>query len=127
MEALVQVDLDNLSKLNKIDKVDASFIFPNKKEEDKVTGILIFRDTNNHPFLIYIDKMDNEISISEVQQEIAWFLNERLVPCRTFEYSNKIEIGEDKVIFTLIDLDPPKSMTKEEIEKKLGYKINIIT
>ena len=120
------MDLAKRDKLNKVDKVDASFIFPNKKEADKVTGILIFRDESNHPFLIYIDKMDNEITISQVQQEITWFINERNVSPKTFEYSHKIEIGEDEVIFTLIDLDPPKSMTKEEIEKKLGYKIKII-
>ena len=121
------MDLVNLNKLKKVDKIDASFIFPNKKEPDKVTGILIFRDESIHPFLIYLDKMDNEITISEVQQGVAWFLNEHLVPRKTFEYSHKIEIGEDEVIFTLIDLDPPKSMTKEEIEKKLGYEIRIIT
>ena len=121
------MDLTKIDKLKTVDKVDASFIFPNKKEVDKVTGILIFRDKSNHPFLIYIDKMDNEITISEVQQEITWFLNERPISRKTFEYSNKIEVGEDEIIFTLIDLDPPKSMTKEEIEKKLGYEIRIIT
>ena len=119
--------LDNLSKLNKVDKVDASFIFPNKKEADKVTESSFFRDESNHPFLIYIDKMDNEITISQVQQEITWFLNERNVSPKTFEYSHKIETGEDQVIFTLIDLDPPKLNDERRDRKKLGYKINIIT
>lgn len=38
-----------------------------------------------------------------------------------------IPVNDKGVIFTLIDLNPAKPMTKEEIEKVLGYKINIVT
>ena len=43
-----------------------------------------------------------------------------------FEYSHKIT-AVDGVVCTIIDLNPPKLMTKEEIENELGYKIDIAT
>ena len=46
---------------------------------------------------------------------------------KNFELSNKITVKKNEVIFTIIDLDPPKPMTKEQIEKILGYKINIVS
>lgn len=116
----------DLSNLNTVKVVDAAFTFPNKEVPNKSTAIIIFRDNKNHPFLIYIDKMDNNITLSEVQDNLYTPVGVML-KSRNFEYSNKITVNDKGVIFTLIDLNPPKSMTKEEIEKVLGYKINIVT
>lgn len=116
----------DLNKLNAVKVVDAAFTFPNKQVPNKSTGMILFRDNKNHPFLIYIDEMDNNITLAEVQDNIYYTFGS-VLESKTFEFSNKITIKENGVIFTMIDLDPPKQMTKEEIESKLGYKINIIT
>lgn len=123
MEVLVQVDLN---KLNMVTTIDAAFTFPNKEMPNKNTAIIIFRDNKNHPYLVYIDKMDNDITLSEIQDSLYTPVGVML-KSRNFEYSNKITINDKGAIFTLIDLDPPKPMTKEQIEKILGYKINILT
>ena len=125
MEVLEVVDLN---KLNTVKVVDAIFTFPNKEVPNKSTAIIIFRDKKNHPFLIYIDEMDNNITLTEVQDKIYAPLGDILLS-RSFEFSNKITINEKGIIFTLIDLDPPKPkpMTKEQIEKILGYEIDIVT
>lgn len=116
----------DLNKLNIVKVVDVAFTFPNKEVPNKSTAIIIFRDNKNHPFLIYIDKMDNNITLSEIQEELYTSFSTVLSP-KTFEYSNKIVVDNEGIVFTLIDLDPPKPMTKEQIEKILGYKINIVT
>ena len=116
------LEVVDLSKINAVKIVDAAFTFPNKQVPNKSTAMILFRDNKNHPFLIYIDEMDNNITLAEVQDSIGSFLESR-----TFELSNKITIKKNEVIFTIIDLDPPKPMTKEQIEKILGYKINIVT
>lgn len=123
VEALEVVDLN---KLNAVKVVDAAFTFPNKQVPNKSTGMILFRDNKNHPFLIYIDEMDNNITLAEVQDNIYSTFGS-ILESRTFEFSNKITIKENGVVFTIIDLDPPKPMTKEQIEKVLGYKINIVT
>ena len=114
------LEVVDLNKINTVKVVDAAFTFPNKQVPNKSTAIILFRDNENHPFLIYIDEMDNNITLAEVQDSIGSFLESR-----TFELSNKITIKKNEVIFTIIDLDPPKP--KEQIEKILGYKINIVT
>ena len=41
----------------------------------------------------------------------------------------KIDSNDKKTYFKIIDLDPPeppKEMTKKEIEKELGYQIEIV-
>ena len=116
----------DLNKLNAVKVVDAAFTFPNKQVPNKSTGMILFRDNKNHPFLIYIDEMDNTITLAEVQDNIYSTFGSTL-ESRTFEFSNKITTKENGVVFTIIDLDPPKPMTKEQIEKVLGYKINIVT
>lgn len=125
MEVLEVVDLN---KLNTVKVVDATFTFPNKEVPNRNTAIIIFRDNKNHPFLIYIDEMDNNITLTEVQDKIYVPLGDILLS-RSFEFSNKITVNEKGIIFTLIDLDPPKPkpMTKEQIEKILGYEIDIVT
>lgn len=123
MEVLEVVDLN---KLNMVTEIDAAFTFPNKETPNKNTAIIIFRDNKNHPFLVYIDKMDSNVTLSSVQDDFYSTFDK--LPRVSFEYSNKIIVDNEKgIIFTLIDLDPPKSMTKEQIEKILGYKINIVT
>ena len=122
-EVLALVDL---SKLNAVKVVDAALTFPNKQVPNKSTGMILFRDNKNHPFLIYIDEMDNNITLAEVQDNIYSTFGS-ILESRTFEFSNKITIKGNGIIFTMIDLDPPKPMTKEQIEKVLGYKINIVT
>ena len=116
----------DLNKLNAVKVVDAAFTFPNKQVPNKSTGMILFRDNKNHPFLIYIDEMDNNITLAEVQDNIYSTFGS-VLESKTFEFSNKITIKENGVVFTIIDLDPPKPMTKEQIEKVLGYKINIVT
>jgi hypothetical protein len=120
------LEVVDLSKINAVKVVDAAFTFPNKQIPNKSTAIILFRDNKNHPFLIYIDEMDNNITLAEVQDSIYSTFGSFL-ESRTFELSNKITIKKNEVIFTIIDLDPPKPMTKEQIEKILGYKINIVT
>jgi hypothetical protein len=122
MEVLEVVDLN---KLNMVTEIDAAFTFPNKETPNKNTAIIIFRDNKNHPYLVYIDKMDNNITLSEIQDNLYTPVGVML-KSRNFEYSNKITINDKGAIFTLIDLNPAKSMTKEQIEKILGYKINIM-
>lgn len=116
----------DLNKLNTVKVVEASFTFPNKSAPGKNTAIIIFRDESKHPFLVYIDKMDSNVTLSSVQDDFYSTFDK--LPRVSFECSNKIIVDNKKgIIFALIDLDPPKPMTKEQIEKILGYKINIVT
>ena len=115
-----------LNKLNAVKVVDAAFTFPNRQAISKNTGIIIFRDDDDHPFLIYIEKMDSDIAIAEIQNNIFGCCDDKQAGSGEFEYSHKIT-AVDGVVYTIIDLNPPKLMTKEEIENELGYKIDIAT
>ena len=65
------LEVVDLSKINAVKIVDAAtFTFPNKQVPNKSTAIILFRDDKNHPFLIYIDEMDNNITLAEVQDSI---------------------------------------------------------
>ena len=55
------LEVVDLNKINTVKIVDAAFTFPNKQVPNKSTAIILFRDNKNHPFLIYIDEMDNNI------------------------------------------------------------------
>ena len=85
MEVLEVVDLN---KLNMAMVIDAAFTFPNKETPNKNTAIIIFRDNKNHPYLVYIDKMDNNITLSEIQDNLYTPVGV-MIKSRNFEYSNK--------------------------------------
>lgn len=105
-------------------------VFQNIKEPQYNSCTIVFRDSNNEPYLFYIEKMQKTISFEasssidcQVGKYFKWGMK------KDFSLIHKIFPAEDNSIVKIINLgfkEETKEMTKEEIEKELGYKIKII-
>lgn len=110
---------------NFVKQIDYIAIYPNKKDTKYSNAFIIFKDSNGHPFALYIEKINSNISISQLEEYIRTIkLN---ISTKT---TLEMEIlPNEGIICKIIDLDPPESpkeMTKKEIEELLGYKIKIV-
>ena len=108
---------------NFVKQIDYIAIYPNKKYSNYNNAFIIFKDSNDHPFAIYAEKINSNVSVSQVAEYISvmkWKKDTTL--------EMKIDSNDKKTYFKIIDLDPPepKEMTKKEIEKELGYQIEIV-
>lgn len=114
------MDVNELIRSGRI-KVKGQFCFPNSTDKNYNTVLIVFEDLqNNHPYLIYVEKVEQNTTINVVED-----FNE-IYKQTTCELTNQIMVN-DKKIFEIIDLKPPVSLTKQQIEDKLGYKINIVS
>ena len=109
---------------NFIKQIDYIAIYPNKKYSNYNNAFIVFKDSNEHPFAVYAEKINSNVSVSQVAEYInvmKWKKDTTL--------EMKIDSNDKKTYFKIIDLDPPeppKEMTKKEIEKELGYQIEIV-
>lgn len=113
---------------NFVKQIDYIAIYPNKKYSNYNNVFIVFKDSNEHPFVIYAEEINSNISISQVEECIDT-MDWRLIGTQN-DVILEMEIYPDdkKTYFKIIDLDPPeppKKMTKKEIEKELGYQIEI--
>lgn len=113
---------------NFVKQIDYIAIYPNKKYSNYNNAFIVFKDSNEHPFVIYAEEINSNISISQVEKCIDT-MDWKLIGTQN-DVILEIEIYPDdkKTYFKIIDLDPPeppKKMTKKEIEKELGYQIEI--
>ncbi len=113
---------------NFVKQIDYIAIYPNKKYSNYNNAFIVFKDSNDHPFVIYAEEINSNVSISQVEEYIdtIW----KLIDAKKGAIL-EMEICPDdkKTYFKIIDLDPPeppKEMTKKEIEELLGYKIKIV-
>lgn len=110
-----------------IKNIETMLIFQNSEDKNYNSSIIIFRNFENKPFLLYIEKIDALVSID---MEIVRSCYSNVVfPSQTATFKNIIR-PVDNILFRIIDLsfeqDKIKDMTKVQIEEKLGYKINIL-
>lgn len=113
---------------NFVKQIDYIAIYPNKKYSNYNNAFIVFKDSNEHPFVIYAEEINSNISISQVEECID-IMDWKLIGTQN-DVILEMEIYPDdkKTYFKIIDLDPPeppKKMTKKEIEKELGYQIEI--
>lgn len=114
---------------NFVKQIDYIAIYPNKKYSNYNNAFIVFKDSNEHPFVIYAEEINSNISISQVEECIDT-MDWKLIGTQN-DVILEMEIYPDdkKTYFKIIDLDPPeppKKMTKKEIEKELGYQIEIM-
>lgn len=114
---------------NFVKQIDYIAIYPNKKYSNYNNVFIIFKDSNEHPFIVYAEEINSNISISQVEEYID-IMGRKLIDAKQGAIL-EMEIYPDdkKTYFKIIDLDPPelpKRMTKKEIEKELGYQIEIV-
>ena len=113
---------------NFIKQIDYIAIYPNKKYSNYNNAFIVFKDSNDHPFVVYAEEISSNVSISQVEEyidTIGWKLDAKQSAILEME----IYPDDKKTYFKIIDLDPPeppKEMTKKEIEELLGYKIKIV-
>lgn len=98
------------------------------KNNDTTSLILVFNDETNHPYLLYADDILNFFTFSEEKNESFYFKNfKRVVPIINSQLIiDFLNDKEGKNFYTILDLKPPKPITKKEIEDELGYKIQIV-
>lgn len=114
--------LNNCSRLT-IEKIISTTTIAHPSKQDIFLNLTIFEDNRKHPFLLVFESDEASFSINTFN---PYF----------YEQSRTIDVGlflnavVDKkgIIFEVFDLDyePPKKMTKKEIEKELGYQIEIV-
>lgn len=114
---------------NFVKQIDYIAIYPNKKYSNYNNAFIVFKDSNEHPFVVYAEEINSNISISQVEEYID-IMGRKLIDAKQGAIL-EMEIYPDdkKTYFKIIDLDPPelpKRMTKKEIEKELGYQIEIV-
>ena len=112
---------------NFIKQIDYIAIYPNRKYSNYNNAFIIFKDSNDHPFAMYAEKINSNVSISQIEESInvmKWkYIGKGMI------LEMKIYPDNKQIYFKIIDLDPPeppKEMTKKEIEELLGYKIKIV-
>ena len=110
--------------MERIDKIIYATTFKN----NNITSlILVFNDENGHPYLLYADDIVDFFTFS-AEDESFYFNNfKRVISIinaqLTIDFLND---KEGKNFYTILDLKPPKPITKKEIEDELGYKIQIV-
>lgn len=119
----------NLSeKVNQIMRIENINIFQNIFDSSHSSCVIIFRDKDYKPFLLYIEKLDKDVSISTITDEIRGG-HVVLSTMKSFSLTTDICTLKDGSALRMIDLSfepETKRMTKEQIEKQLGYKVEII-
>ena len=114
---------------NFVKTIEYIAIYPNKKYSNYNNAFIIFKDSGDHPFVLYAEEINSNVSISQIEECVnamgwKWAIDERGVSLEMKIYPN-----DKKAYFKIIDLNPPdspKEMTKKEIEELLGYKIKIV-
>lgn len=55
---------------NLIKQIDYIAIYPNKKYSNYNNAFIVFKDSNEHPFVVYAEEINSNISISQVEEYI---------------------------------------------------------
>lgn len=110
-----------------INKIDYIALYPNVENVYINTCLMVCRDQHDNTFLMYCPKVSKEISLSLLEKEAQeWFRTISIG--RDYEFTLKLFSNDgEQVIFKIFTLEEKvKNMTQLEIEKELGYKINIV-
>lgn len=114
---------------NFVKQIDYIAIYPNKKYSNYNNAFIVFKDSNDHPFVVYAEEINSNISISQIEEYIDTMEWKLIGTKKSVTLEMEICPDDKKTHFKIIDLDPPeppKEMTKKEIEELLGYKIKIV-
>lgn len=103
-------------KMIQIKKIDHVVLFPNIEEPGYNICSIYFRDEKNHKWLLYGERVDKNISISETTEESLYYTS--IIPSTRFELNLEIRgRTEDSRLLTLIDLEPNHALP--ELYEKL--------
>jgi hypothetical protein len=94
--------------------------------ENKYLNFIIFKDNKYHPYLLIFESDCANISIAIPYQ--CYDINDKIQNVKIDMHLNALLDLNGIIAFQIFDLDykPPKKMTKKDIEKELGYKIEIV-
>lgn len=110
--------LNNYSHLP-VEKIISTTTIAHPLKQDMFLNLTIFEDNQKHPFLLLFESNGASFSINTFD----------VCKQRTIDVGLFLNAIADKkgTIFDVFDLDyNPKKMTKKEIEKELGYQIEIV-
>lgn len=114
-------------EINKIENVN---IFQNMTHPNYNSATLIYRDSSGKPFLLYIEKLSHNANLTFGEEKLSMSIGDTFKINRDFFFESQIYPNQSNSIFRIVDLsfEPEliKEMTKEQIEKTLGYKIKIV-
>lgn len=90
---------------------------------EKWLVLMLLKGKNDKVYLLVADADSPEVTITDICN--SSFL---CSPLKNVDLHVQAIKDDNGIIFTLFDLTytPPKKMTKEEIEKELGYEIDIM-
>lgn len=114
--------LDNYSCLS-IEKIISTTTIAHPSKQGIFLNLTIFEDNRKHPYLLVFESDKASFSINTFDSYT--YKQSRVIDVEIF--LNTV-IDKEGVIFEVFDLDyePSKKMTKKEIEKELGYQIEIM-
>jgi hypothetical protein len=99
-----------------IKKIDHVVLFPNIEKPGYNICSIYFRDEKNHKWLLYGERVDKNISISETTEEPLYYTS--ITPPTRFELNLEMKgRTEDSRLLTLIDLEPNPALP--ELYEKL--------
>ena len=102
---------------NFVKQIDYIAIYPNKKYSNYNNAFIVFKDSNEHPFVIYAEEINSNISISQVEEYIDTMGWKLIDAKKGAILEMEIYPDDKKTYFKIIDLDPPeppKKMTKKK-------------
>lgn len=109
-----------LEAQERIDRIEASFMWPHYKDKDFFTSAFFVRTENDKPYIIYCPKSNASVSIkSHIQDLIFTYKSTEIT-------SNLNPLPDDEgTLFYCIYLGEtkPKQIPKKEIEKIFGIQV----
>lgn len=115
-----------------INKINFSALYPNRDNPRMNSCIIIFEDVNKHPYMLFVDRVDSKINVNMVEENIntsyfSWAQSQH------FEFSCELMPSHEKIIFQVIDLNPPEPPVKftleeaiQELKKSTGKDVEIV-
>lgn len=96
-------------------------------DEDTKLVCILFLDDKSHPYLLLSQVKQTDIEV--IKDSIAGGPLLTTIAENISFQAKFTSLYKRGVVFEIFDLDyePPKDMTKKEIEKELGYPINIVS
>lgn len=109
---------------NFVKQIDYIAIYPNKKYSNYNNAFIVFKDSNEHPFVVYAEEINSNISISQVEEYIDTMEWKLIDAKKGAILEMEIYPDDKKTYLKIIDLDPPESPKKNN--KKRNRRITWI-
>lgn len=104
----------------RIDKIEASFMWPHYKDKDFFTSAFFIRTENDKPYVIYCPKSDASLSIERHIQDLIFTYEVTKIISKL----NLLPDNEDTLFYCIyLGERKPKQISKNEIEKMFGIQV----